>query len=108
MEGRVERRRAHRRRRRWALGTLCIVAVIAALATLLFLRNSDHSKTVVATPTSVATTAAPAATPNALIAQAVPDKVPVYDDPTSTTPSNDFDNPWFVNNDPNAAVPLVF
>lgn len=108
MEGRVEPRSAQRRRRRWALGTICVVAVVAALATLVFLRSSNDAPKTIVTPKASTTTAAPGDPNVSYIAQALPAKVPVFDDPSSPAPSNGFDNPWFVNNDPNAAVPLVF
>jgi lipoprotein-anchoring transpeptidase ErfK/SrfK len=43
-----------------------------------------------------------------VIATAAVERVAVYTDPTSPTPSMSFPNPWFVNDDPDAAVPLVF
>lgn len=43
-----------------------------------------------------------------LIATAAVDTVAVYADPASPTPTITFPNPWFVNDDPKAAVALVF
>ena len=78
-------------------------------------RLSDHHgrETVTgAAPRSVSTTAQSSPTTldpdQTVIATAAVKNVAVYADPASPTPTISFPNPWFVNDDPKAAVALVF
>src|SRR5205085_10149779 len=60
-------------------------------------------------PASSTTTATTLGVPNiSYVATATVASVDVYDDPAAATPAHTFKNPWLVNDDPKAKVPLVF
>lgn len=90
---------------------------VVGIGSFALLNRNDRSSPAAArtTSTSPITRAASAPTtpstvnPNvSYVATARVASVPVFDDPTATTASKTFDSPWFVNDDPKAAVPLVF
>jgi lipoprotein-anchoring transpeptidase ErfK/SrfK len=59
--------------------------------------------------TTTATTVPPTTLPDGnSVATATVPLLAVFDDPSTTTPTLSFENPWLVNGDANAAVPLVF
>jgi lipoprotein-anchoring transpeptidase ErfK/SrfK len=91
-----------------------VTLVGVALAVIVVSRTADHRQR--ATAASAASTSTSTTPPSSttvdpdqtLIATAAVDAVAVYIDPASPTPTLSFSNPWFVNDDPKAAVPLVF
>jgi lipoprotein-anchoring transpeptidase ErfK/SrfK len=102
--------RKQRRGRTW-IGILVLVAAAVIVVT----RVADDERRDTATPSvplSVSTTARPSPTPvdpdQTFIATAAVNSVAVYTDPAAPTPTMSFPNPWFVNDDPRAAVALVF
>lgn len=90
---------------------------VVGIGSFALLNRNDRSEPAVAAartsstlPTSTSSPATTASTVPGIsyVATARVSNISVFDDPTSKTPSKNFDSPWFVNGDPNAAVPLVF
>jgi lipoprotein-anchoring transpeptidase ErfK/SrfK len=59
------------------------------------------------TSTAAPTTSTTSPTQHTIATAKVP-SVAVFDDPSAPAPSQTFQHPWFVNDDPHASVPLVF
>ncbi len=93
-----------------------MVLVIVAAAAIVMSRVADdddqrHDASRSAPPSTSTTVQSPPSTSDpdqTLIATADVNHVAVYTDPASPTPTMSFPNPWFVNDDRNAAVALVF
>ena len=93
-----------------------VAALVVALVVIAPWHRTASVKTVAApstagtTTTTTAPTAPPTTVPNgdSLVATATVPNVDVFDDPSATTPARTYENPWFLNGDPKAAVPLVF
>ncbi len=90
-----------------------LVALVAGLALLAgACGGSDNRPSLAPEKTTVSGAAAPTtatlAPGTSFIAQAAVPTVSVYDAPGASTPSRQFQNPWFVNNDPKLPVQTVF
>lgn len=94
-----------------------VVLLIVAAAVIVTSRiaDDDDDKRPTASRSAPPSPSTPVPSPPAtvdpdqtLIATAAVDQVAVYTDPASATPTMSFPNPWFVNDDRNAAVALVF
>jgi lipoprotein-anchoring transpeptidase ErfK/SrfK len=93
------------------VAVLANLAVAAAAFALRGPTDSPDTRTTSPTDTGSPSSPAPSSTLPAgvsIIATASVGTVPVFDNPGSAEPSRTFENPWFVNGDPKAAVPLVF
>jgi lipoprotein-anchoring transpeptidase ErfK/SrfK len=112
----VSRRARRIRRRRHArvgLALAIIVLLIAGIGALATRRGDREQVLALATtttqPVSSTTTVTTEPPPEfSYIATARGTFLEVFDAPNSPPATNLFPNPWFVNDDPNAAVPLVF
>jgi lipoprotein-anchoring transpeptidase ErfK/SrfK len=112
------RHRAHQPRARALL--VVGVGVAVAVGFVVIIGPWRHPDTTVASratttgapATSATTTAGNPVTTlpdgNSSVATATVPVIAVFDDPSSPAPTQTLANPWFVNGDPSAAVPLVF
>jgi len=98
--------RTHRRTAGWLAGGAAVMVVTGALLSVSFMGASSErspSKRAGGTSTVVA-----ADTGISHVAVATTSLVPVFDAPGATEARQVLDNPWFVNDDPQAPAPLVF
>ena len=90
------------------------IAIAALLVFVLWERGGNASRSTLQPIPEATTTTALTIPPttladgNSSVATATVPLVAVFGDPSATTPAQTFENPWFVNGDANAAVPLVF
>lgn len=109
-----EQQRPRQPRRNLVLTGIVILVIVAA-AVIAMSRGADDQERDTAArsaPLSTSTTAQSPPTTldpdQTVIATAAVSNVAVYTDPATPTPTMSFPNPWFVNDDPKAAVALVF
>jgi len=92
------------------VGIAAVVIVVGSAIGYAVVRDDKHATVAASSPTTTSSTGVASSSSHGVsyIATAVTDKVEVFDEPGASTPSHDFENPWFVNGDHNAPVPLVF
>jgi len=109
----VRRRRRRRRHVRMAIGAVLAVAVAVSVAVVLVRRDHDDRPSVAAVAPTIVSSSTTTTTTIPIedvsyVATARFTGISVFDSPEAKTVVAQLPNPWFINDDPAAAVPLVF